>query len=243
MSRVRGRSFTVRRDAGLYGYERALARAGLAPVAGADEAGRGACAGPLVVAAVVLPLGSRGRPLGLSDSKALTPAAREQAYNRILRRARGCSVVTIPAGEIDRRGMHECNLAGMRRALAQLEPAPAYVLTDGFPVRGLGIPGLAVRRGDEAVACMAAASIVAKVSRDRMMDELAERFPQYGFAAHKGYVTRQHTAKLAAHGPCGQHRFSYVNVSAGVTRPTPAGSSGDDGTVTGEMVGPARARA
>lgn len=209
---MEGQPCIVRRDAGLYGYERALERHGLGPVAGSDEAGRGACAGPLVAAAVILPPGRRRRVLGLADSKALTPSAREEACGRIVRRALAVSVVTVSAAEIDRRGLQECNLASMRRAVAQLDRAPSYVLTDGFPVRGLDVSGLAVRRGDEAVACVAAASIVAKVSRDRMMCELDERFPEYGFAAHKGYVTPQHTLALTAHGACAEHRFSYVNV-------------------------------
>lgn len=207
----------VRRDAGLYAYERALARRGFWPVAGADEAGRGACAGPLVVAAAVLPTGRRGRIPGLADSKLLTPAAREDAYAEIVHRALSWSVVTISPAEVDRRGVHVCNIGGMRRAFAQLAPMPAYVLTDGFPVHGLGFPGLAIRRGDRVAACVAAASIIAKVSRDRMMRELHERLPEYGFAAHKGYVTPEHSTALAVHGPCQEHRFSYVNV-AGVVQ-------------------------
>src|SRR5207248_5906781 len=114
------RSTTVRRDAGIYGYERALARRGLWPVAGADEAGRGACAGPLVVGAVVLPEGKRGQVPGLADSKLLTPAARERVYAQVVRRALAWSAVVIPAQEVDRLGLHVCNVMGMRRALAQL---------------------------------------------------------------------------------------------------------------------------
>src|SRR5436190_17341519 len=107
------RASTVRRDAGLWGYERALARHGLAPVAGADEAGRGACAGPLVVAAVVLPDGKRGQVPGLADSKLLTPAARERVYAEVVRRALAWTVVVIPLGEVDRLGLHVCNVTGM----------------------------------------------------------------------------------------------------------------------------------
>lgn len=215
----------IRRNAGLYAYERALARRGFWPVAGADEAGRGACAGPLVVAAAVLPTGRRGRVPGLTDSKLLTPAAREEVYAEVVRRALSWSVVTVSPAEVDRRGVHVCNLGGMRRAFAQLSPTPAYVLTDGFPVHGLTPPGLAIRRGDRVAACVAAASIIAKVSRDRMMRELHERFPDYGFAAHKGYVTPEHSTALAVHGPCPEHRFSYVNV-AGVLQG--GGGGGED---------------
>lgn len=240
---MRPRAPAVRRDAGLYAYERALARRGFGPVAGADEAGRGACAGPLVVAAAVLPWGRRGRIQGLADSKLLTPAAREEAYAEIIRRAVGWSIVTIPSDDVDRWGVHVCNLGGMRRAIAMLEPGPGYVLTDGFPVHGLGVPGLAVRRGDRVAACVAAASIIAKVTRDRMMTELDERFPEYGFAGHKGYVTRGHSAALTAYGPCSEHRYSYVNV-AGAQRESDGngGDVGDDDVLADEeLVGDAAA--
>ena len=209
---------TVRRDAGLYGYERALARRGLWPVAGADEAGRGACAGPLVVAAVVLPDGKRGQVPGLADSKLLTPLARERVYAQVVRRALCWTVVVIPPQEVDRRGLHVCNVIGMRRALAQLEVKPAYVLTDGFPVPGLDVPGLAVWKGDRVAGCIAAASVIAKVTRDRMMTQLHRRFPSYGFDEHKGYSTPEHQAALREHGPCPEHRFSYVNVRSASDR-------------------------
>jgi ribonuclease HII len=209
---------TVRRDAGLYGYERALARRGLWPVAGADEAGRGACAGPLVVAAVVLPEGKRGQVPGLADSKLLTPLARERVYAQVVRRALAWSVVVIPPQEVDRRGLHVSNVIGMRRAFAQLDVKPAYVLTDGFPVPGLDVPGLAVWKGDRVSGCIAAASVVAKVTRDRIMTALHERFPSYGFDEHKGYVTPEHQHALGRHGPCAEHRFSYVNVRHSVAR-------------------------
>jgi ribonuclease HII len=205
--------FVVRREGGLYAYERALARAGLTPVAGADEAGRGACAGPLVVAAVVLPAGARGQVPGLADSKLLTAAARERVYDEVVRRAVSWSAVVIPPGEVDRVGLHVSNVAGMRRALARLTASPAYVLTDGFPVAGLPAPGLAVWKGDRVSASIAAASVIAKVTRDRIMAGLQQRFPSYDFAGHKGYVTPVHNAELDAVGPCPEHRFSYVNVA------------------------------
>ncbi|HEX6937486.1 MAG TPA: ribonuclease HII [Actinomycetes bacterium] len=207
------RRFVVRRDAGLWAYERALERAGLTPVAGADEAGRGACAGPLVVAAVVLPTGKRGQVPGLADSKLLTAAARERVYDEVVRRALTWAAVVIPAGEVDRTGLHVCNVEGMRRSLAQLSVTPAYVLTDGFPIRGLPAPALAVWKGDRVSASIAAASVVAKVTRDRIMATLHERFPSYDFLGHKGYVTPVHNAALDEHGPCAEHRFSYVNVA------------------------------
>jgi ribonuclease HII len=206
------RGVTVRRDAGLYGYERALRRVGFDPIAGVDEAGRGACAGPLVAAAVILPDGKRGQVPGLADSKLLTPKARERCHAQILRRALGWAVVVVSSTECDRLGMHVANVEALRRALARLGSEPSYVLTDGFPVDGLGVPGLAVWKGDQVAGCIAAASVVAKVSRDRMMADLHEEYPAYDFATHKGYVTREHQAALRAHGPCPQHRQRFVNV-------------------------------
>jgi ribonuclease HII len=206
------RGLTVRKDAGLYGYERALRRVGLEPVAGVDEAGRGACAGPLVAAAVVLPDGRRGKVPGLADSKLLTAKARERCYQQVLDRALAWSVVAIEPGECDRLGMHVANVEALRRSIALLATRPSYVLTDGFPVDGLGVPGLAVWKGDRVSACIAAASVIAKVTRDRMMVELHERYPAYDFLTHKGYVTPSHTAALEEHGPCEIHRRRFVNV-------------------------------
>jgi ribonuclease HII len=208
--------YTPRCDAGLAGFERVLHRAGLGPVAGIDEAGRGACAGPLVVAAAVLRPSRSGAIPGLADSKALTAQAREQAYDQIVRSALDWSVVVIPPGDIDRLGLHVCNISGMRRALAALAGRPGYVLTDGFPVRGLAVPALAMWKGDQVAACVAAASIIAKVTRDRMMSGLHDDFPAYGFARHKGYSTPSHMRALAEHGPCPEHRRSFVNVAGAV---------------------------
>ena len=205
--------YTPRRDGGLGAYESVLARAGFAPVAGIDEAGRGACAGPLVVAAVVLDPASIRRMPGLADSKLLTAQAREEVYAEVLRRAVDWHVVVIGADQIDATGLHVCNLSGMRRAFAGLRAVPGYVLTDGFAVRGLGVPGLAIWKGDRVTASVAAASVVAKVSRDRMMRDLHERYPLYGFDRHKGYVTDEHVAALAEHGPSPVHRYSFVNVN------------------------------
>ncbi|MGI8577252.1 MAG: ribonuclease HII [Nocardioidaceae bacterium] len=206
------RGSTVRRDAGLYGYERALRRAGLAPVAGVDEAGRGACAGPLVAAAVILPSGAAGIVPELNDSKLLTANARERCYQQIVRRALTWSVVVVESSECDQLGMHVANVEALRRALARLDLRPTYVLTDGFPVDGLGVPGLAVWKGDRVAACIAAASVVAKVTRDHIMVKMHERFPAYDFAVHKGYVTKEHQDALRAHGPCPEHRRRFINV-------------------------------
>ncbi len=205
--------YTPRRDGGLGAYEAVLARAGFAPVAGIDEAGRGACAGPLVVAAVVLDPARIKRMRGLADSKLLSAAAREDAYAEVLRWALDWHVVVIGADQIDAMGLHVCNVAGMRRAFAGLRCRPGYVLTDGFPVRGLGAPALAVWKGDRVTASVAAASVVAKVSRDRMMRDLHERYPLYGFDRHKGYNTEEHERALTEHGPSAVHRYSFVNVN------------------------------
>lgn len=209
---MRHPGYTPRRAAGLTGYERVLARAGFVRVAGIDEAGRGACAGPLVVAAVVLDPGKRSGIDGIADSKSLSAPAREEAYQQVMTFALAWHVVVIPPGEIDGTGLHVCNLAGMRRALAGLSPQPEYVLTDGFPVRGMGVPALAMWKGDEVAACVAAASVVAKVTRDRIMRDLHTRYPVYGFARHKGYATRGHMRALTAYGPCPEHRLSFANV-------------------------------
>jgi len=208
----------VRSENGLWAMERVLQRSGFPLVAGADEAGRGACAGPLVVAAVVLPPGRRGEVPGLADSKLLTERARESACTEVLERALAVSVVVVPPQEVDRCGLHVTNLRAMRQAVLRLDPSPSYVLTDGFAVAGLPAPTLAVWKGDRVAACVAAASVVAKVTRDRIMVDLHVRFPAYGFHVHKGYSTPAHTAAMGEHGPCREHRFSYVNVRGAVRR-------------------------
>jgi ribonuclease HII len=215
------RGLTVRRDAGLYGYERTLRRHGIETIAGVDEAGRGACAGPLVAGAAILPAGKAGIVPGLADSKLLTAKARERCYEQVVRRAVAWSVVVMSHEECDRMGMHVVNVEALRRAVAKLDVAPSYVLTDGFPVDGLGAPGLAVWKGDRVAACVAAASVIAKVTRDRLMDELDEEWPAYDFRTHKGYITPDHTAALDEHGPSPVHRMRFVNVrrAAGLEGP------------------------
>lgn len=219
------RGSTVRRDAGLYGYERALRRQGITPVAGVDEAGRGACAGPLVAGAAILPEGRAGVVPGLADSKLLSAPARERCYQQVVRRATAWSVVVVSHSECDRLGMHVANVEALRRAVALLDVAPAYVLTDGFPVDGLGVPGLAVWKGDRVAACIAAASVLAKVTRDAIMTDLDRSWPAYDFKTHKGYITDDHAAALRAHGPSPVHRMRFVNVrrAAGLE---PAGHNG-----------------
>lgn len=203
-------AFVIRRDAGLYGYERALARAGFSLVAGVDEAGRGACAGPLVAASVILP----ARPIeGLNDSKKLTAATRARLYDVVVAKALAWAVVRIEPAECDALGMHVANLEALRRAVAKLERRPEFVLTDGFPVDGLGVPSLAMWKGDAVAASVAAASVVAKVTRDRIMMAYADDHPGYAFDVHKGYCTPLHQSELDAQGPCGVHRLKWDNVA------------------------------
>jgi ribonuclease HII len=202
----------LRRDAGNWGLQGALDRSGLGPVAGVDEAGRGACAGPLVVASCVLRPGDAARFDGLTDSKLLTPAARERMYDIVVRRAVDYAVVIIPVPEVDFRGVGVANIEGMRRAVARLTTHPGYVLVDGFRVPGLTAPSIPIVKGDQVAACVSAASILAKVTRDRIMVELHDRYPMYGFDEHKGYCTGEHLGAIEEHGPCDDHRWSFVNV-------------------------------
>lgn len=194
--------------------EEALHRRGFSSVAGADEAGRGACAGPLVTAACILPAGPRGRVPELADSKLLTAAARERVYAQVVRRAQAWSVVIIPPGEVDARGLHKANIEGLRRAFARLQVVPDYALIDGFPIAGLGAPALAVWKGDRTAACVAAASVLAKVTRDRLMVDLHEVYPEYDFKTHKGYITQGHTDALDLRGPCPEHRRRFITVAS-----------------------------
>ncbi len=192
-------------------YERRLRERGFRTVAGADEAGRGALAGPLVAAAVILPEAFDCD--GVEDSKVLTARQRERAYERILAEAVAVSVCRAMPGRIDRRGMHRTNRSLLYRALRMLTPEPEFVLTDGFAVRTLGVPSLAIRKGDAVTASVAAASIVAKVTRDRIMDRYHRRFPDYGFATNRGYGTRAHWDALVRLGPTAIHRLSFNGVA------------------------------
>ncbi|NMN99727.1 ribonuclease HII [Gordonia sp. TBRC 11910] len=204
----------VRRAASLRTFEFALHRNGLGPVAGVDEAGRGACAGPLVVAACVLKPTQLVSLAELDDSKKLTEKMREALYRSVTKYALSYAAVVIPAAEIDRIGIHVANIEGMRRAISGLDVTPGYVLSDGFAVPGLTVPSLPVIGGDGAAACIAGASIIAKVTRDRIMTALDDDYPGYSFAVHKGYSTSVHMDSLDRLGPCAQHRMSYRNVAA-----------------------------
>jgi ribonuclease HII len=194
--------------------EELLRNAGISPIAGVDEAGRGPCAGPLVVAAVILKDPNAPELAEVRDSKEVSESKREILFDVIMNIAESVSVIIVPPTEIDERGVHAANLDGMRRAVKGLSIEPAYVLTDGYAIEGLAIPNVAVWKGDQVVTAISAASIIAKVTRDREMIELDKKYPEYGFAKHKGYITAAHTAALALHGPCAEHRKSFSNIAA-----------------------------
>jgi len=194
--------------------EELLRNAGISPIAGVDEAGRGPCAGPLVVAAVILKDPFAPELAAVRDSKEVPESKREALFDLIMDIAESVSVITVPAAEVDERGVHVANLDGMRRAVKGLQIEPAYVLTDGYAIEGLAIPNVAVWKGDQVVTAISAASIIAKVTRDRMMVALDAIYPQYGFAQHKGYITAAHTAALKEHGPCVEHRKSFSNIAS-----------------------------
>lgn len=183
-------------------------------IAGADEVGRGSLAGPLTAAAVVLDLdklyGARARALAeLRDSKQCKPAERERLLTTVLALSELVVVETIPAGEIDRRGLHKANLLALERALAACVPPAELCLVDGFKLGPEAPPHTAIVGGDGKSAAIACASIVAKVVRDRMMRRLDTVYPAYGFADHVGYITRAHSAAVRLHGPCAAHRLSF----------------------------------
>lgn len=202
----------VRRLKQLRTYEVALHKAGLGPVAGVDEAGRGACFGPITIAACVLPPEPFRALEGLTDSKKLTARRREALFGPIIELSLAHAIVHIPAAEIDRRGIQTANLDGARRAVAQLGVRAGYVLVDGFRIPGMTAPQLPVIGGDAAARCIAAASVLAKVSRDRLITELDEVYPGYGLAGHKGYGTKVHMDAVRRHGATPEHRYSYANV-------------------------------
>jgi ribonuclease HII len=189
-------------------------RLGVRYVAGADEAGRGSLAGPLVVAGVLLDYGAlRGhkvRPLAeLNDSKQVAPEDRERLFHAVVAAATQVSVRVIPSCDIDRNGLHRSNLAGLRGVLADLYPPAEACLVDGFRLGSTAPPHLAVVDGDMKSAAVAAASIVAKVVRDRTMRRLDALYPRYGFSSHVGYITPGHSLAVRIHGPCEQHRRSF----------------------------------
>lgn len=193
-----------------FSREQAAMAAGHARIAGVDEVGRGPLAGPVVAAAVILdPLAV---PDGLADSKELALARREELFGTILASALAVGIGSASASEIDRINIRQATLLAMRRAVTALPLKPALVLVDGNDPPQLACSCEAIIGGDALISSIAAASIIAKVTRDRMMARLSLAYPAYGFASHVGYGTAQHRAALKAHGPCPAHRYSFAPV-------------------------------
>ena len=201
--------------------ERRLHDAGFRLIAGVDETGRGALAGPLVTCAVILP--DQAELPGLRDSKLLTPLARARLCIEIKQQALAISLVRVPPTSIDRRGLHRSNLRALREAAMRLRPAPEYLLVDGYPIRRVPFPCLSIKKGVRVSIAVAAASVVAKVTRDRMMVNLNRRVPGYAFDENKGYGTPEHWRALDKLGPSPHHRLSFYGVGQ-----MKLWSSGDD---------------
>ena len=198
--------------------ESTLIASGIKRIAGVDEAGRGPCAGPLVVAAVILKDPFAPELSEVRDSKELSEALREKLFDVVIEQALSYSIIEISVEEIDSFGLHKSNLEGMRRAINSLEVVPEYVLTDGYAIEGLAIPNLAVWKGDQVAVSISAASILAKVYRDREMVKLDSIYPGYGLAKHKGYITAAHTKALGELGVTDIHRKSFANIAALINR-------------------------
>jgi ribonuclease HII len=192
----------------LWEIERDIIASGVSPVCGVDEAGRGPLAGPVCAAAVLLP--PELEIAGLNDSKKLTPAKREALYEEICANALSCGIAFASVAEIEWLNILGATYLAMNRAIAQLDPAPALALIDGNRNTGIEWESRCIVGGDAKCASIAAASILAKVTRDRYMLQMAERYPQYGFAEHKGYGTKAHYAALREFGPCEIHRPSFL---------------------------------
>lgn len=194
-----------------------VSRPSLTPIAGVDEAGRGPLAGPVVVAAVILDPKRRVR--GINDSKALSEAEREMLYPRIIGAALAYHVVIVAASDIDRINIFQATMHGMREALRHLPLLPGMARIDGNHLpKDLPCPAEAWIGGDARCRSIGAASILAKVTRDRLLVELDVRYPEYGFARHKGYSTPEHLAALERHGPCPEHRRSFEPVRRALCR-------------------------
>lgn len=191
--------------------ERALRKNGVTIIAGCDEAGRGAWAGPLVAAAVVLP--ENVRLPGVRDSKLLSERQRERLYDVIVHKALAWNITVISVERIDQHGVHRANLAALGQAVAELSAHAEHALIDTFHVETMPCPSTSVLHGDRSVLSISAASVLAKVTRDRMMRELHERFPQYGFVRHKGYGTPEHQRALKRFGLTPFHRKSFAPIA------------------------------
>lgn len=204
--------YKVRRLKQLRTYEVFLDKNGFGPVAGVDEAGRGACAGPISIAACILPSHPIPELESLTDSKQLTEKKRESLFPIIQEKSIAWSILHIPASRIDSLGIQHANVSGMRRVISHLSVEPKFILTDAMKVQGFSEPYLAMIGGDATARCIAAASVLAKVSRDRAMVNLASTYPGYQFEKHKGYGTKVHMDAVRRHGGTPEHRYSYSNV-------------------------------
>ncbi len=191
----------------MYRYEREAAARGYSAIAGIDEAGRGPLAGPVSVAAVILPE-SLLLPK-LNDSKKLSGKVRDELYDEIMAKARAVKQVFISSQEIDRINILQATMAGMCQAVNELTVKADFALIDAVKLKQLELPQLSLIKGDAKSASIAAASIIAKVSRDRLMDEYDKQYPQYGFSGHKGYGTAEHIAAIRKYGPCPIHRLTF----------------------------------
>lgn len=196
-------------SASMLRFEQTAYQAGFRRIAGVDEVGRGPLAGPLVAAAAIL-----GEPVeGLNDSKLLSASRRSHLFSLLQKGPHHIAVAVVDADEVDTLGIQPANYAAMNRALNALDPSPDFALVDGFSIPGCVIPHKRIVKGDRLSLSIAAASIIAKVTRDRMMEEFDERYPEYGFARHKGYGTRRHLDALEKFGPCPIHRKSFAPLS------------------------------
>lgn len=199
----------------LYHFERAAQQRGYHHIAGVDEAGRGPLAGPVVAAAVIL---HPDRPIaGVNDSKKLTERRREQLFERIMADALSIGIGSASPETIDRINILQATRQAMREAVQKLSPCPDYLLIDGITPLDSPLPQQTITQGDSRSASIAAASIIAKVTRDRLMREYDQHYPHYGFARHKGYGSRSHLAALRQYGPCPIHRISFGGVRELVT--------------------------
>ncbi len=198
-------------------FEGQCYRAGYRNIAGIDEAGRGPLAGPVVAAAVIFPRGWIDEEI--TDSKRLTPRRREYLHGKILSHSRSVGIGVVDQGEIDRTNILQATLKAMEMAVMKLSPHPDYLLVDGIQGIPIQIPQRPIKKGDTLSISIAAASIVAKVTRDRMMMEHHERYPQYNFAKHKGYGTREHLEAIRKFGYCELHRMTFrgVKIQTGST--------------------------
>lgn len=194
--------------ADLWALERACRAGGIGLVCGADEAGAGPLAGAVYAGAVILPDGLALE--GLNDSKQVSPKNRDRLFDEIREKAVAWAVAWVDEGEIDRINILNARMLAMDKAIHLLDPAPEFALIDGNRNKGITIPNATVVKGDSRSASIAAASILAKVSRDRYMEELDRRYPEYGFARHKGYPTKAHYEALRKYGPCPVHRKTFL---------------------------------